>query len=197
MEKYIKPIAIGAVIAFVIAFGMSFLFQAMHSPSTGISIYMGLFVGAFTAYILANLAGNRKVQTADAGAQDQALAMTPPAGKALIYAYRDGFVGKAAGLNVAVDGKSVAQLTSPRFTCVAVSPGQHELTGAFGGLAGPQNKGAAVAVTAEAGGVYVYKFGVSMGALQNSITATPVTDLALAKAAMGRMKMTVPDAAEV
>jgi hypothetical protein len=154
-------------------------------------------VGVFTAYILANLAGNRKVATADAGAKAAALAMAPPPGKALVYAYRDGFVGMAAGLNVSVDDKPVAQLKSPRFTCVAVSPGVHSLGAAFGGLAGPQNKGAQVEVPAAAGGVYVFKLGVSMGALQNSIKAEPMTDLTPAKAKMSGMSMTVPDVAEV
>lgn len=197
MNKYIGPIVIGVVLAFVVSFGMSALFAAMHAPSRGLSLYFGLFVGGFTAYILANLAGNRKVATADAGQVGQALAMSAPAGKALVYVYRQGFVGMAAGLNVSVDGKPVAQLTSPRFTVVTVAPGPHTLSAGFGGLAGPQNKVATEPFTAEPGGVYAFRLTLAMGMLQNSIQIAPMPDLAPVKSALGGMKMTVPELAEV
>lgn len=197
MSKYIRPIIIGVVLAFVVAFGMSFLFASIGAPNTGLSIYFGLFIGAFTAYILANLAGNKKVATADSGQQSQALAMTAPTDKALVYVYRQGFVGMAAGLNVMLDGKTVAQLTSPRFTVVTVAPGSHSLSAAFGGLAGAQNKVATEPFTAAAGGVYAFRLTLSMGMLQNSIQIAPMPDLTPVKSAIGGMKMTVPELAEV
>ena len=128
---------------------------------------------------------------------DAFVAMAPVAGKALVYVYREGFVGKAAGMNVAVDGKPIAQLTSPRFTVVTVSPGQHMVSAAVGGLAGSQNKTAEEVFTAEAGGVHAFRITLSMGMLQNSIQLAPMPDLAVVKAALGRMKMTTPDLAEV
>jgi len=197
MSKYIRPILIGFAAAFVVSFGLAFTFARLGASNIGISIYCGLFIGAFTAYILANLAGNRKVVTADAAQHGAAVAMTPVAGKALVYVYREGFVGKAAGMNVAVDGKPVAQLTSPRFTVVAVSPGPHTVSAAFGGLAGPQNKTAEATFTAEAGGVHAFRITLSMGMLQNSIQLAPTPDLAAVKGALGHMKMTAPDLAEV
>ena len=197
MNKYIGPIVIGFVVAFVVAFGMSALFAAIHAPGPGLSLFFGLFVGGFTAYILANLAGNRKVVTADGAQLSQALAMSAPADKALVYVYRQGFVGMAAGLNVSVDGKTVAQLTSPRFTVVTVTPGAHSLSAAFGGLAGPQNKVASQAFNAEPGGVYAFRLTLSMGMMQNSIEIAPMPDLAPVKTALGGMKMTAPELAEV
>ncbi|MGA0599898.1 DUF2846 domain-containing protein [Caulobacter sp. KR2-114] len=197
MNKYIRPIVIGFVVAFVVGFGVSALFNALHIPSPGLSLYFAIFFGGFTAYILANLAGNRKVATADAGQQAQALTMTAPADKALVYVYRQGFVGMAAGLNVSVDGRTVAQLTSPRFTVVSVAPGAHTLTAGFGGLAGAQNKVASEPFTAEAGGVYAFRLTLSMGMLQNSIQIAPMPDLAPVKAALGGMKMTAPEISEI
>jgi hypothetical protein len=197
MSKYIRPILIGFVAAFVVSFGLAFTFARLGSSNLGISIYCGLFIGAFTAYILANLAGNRKVVTADAAQHAAAVAMAPADGKTLVYVYREGFVGKAAGMNVAIDGKPVAQLTSPRFTVATVAPGEHTVSAAFGGLAGPQNKTAEEAFTAEAGGVHAFRITLSMGLLQNSIQLAPMPDLAAVKAALGRMKMTTPDMAEV
>ncbi|HEX7761751.1 MAG TPA: hypothetical protein VF459_19750 [Caulobacteraceae bacterium] len=197
MSKYIRPIVIGTVLAFVIAFGLAFTFSRLGAPNTSISIYCGLFVGIFTAYILANLAGNRKVATADTGQLSRALAMAAPADAALVYVYRQGFVGKAAGMNVIIDGKTVAQLTSPRFTVVKAAPGQHDIFAAFGGLAGPQNKAAATAFTAEPGAVLVFRLNLSMGMVQNTINVTPVPDLAEVKRALSTMKMTVAELAEV
>ena len=115
MSKYVVAIVSGFVVAFVVSFEFSALMTAAGESHSNTPLVTGLIMGAFTAYIMANLAGNRKVATADPAAKAQALAFTPPAGKALIYLYREGFVGKAAGLNVAVDGKVVAQLKSPRF----------------------------------------------------------------------------------
>jgi len=185
------------VVAFIVGFGLSFLFASRGVSGDGLPTWIGLLFGAITAYALSNLAGIRKVATADQAARTAALAMAPPPGKALIYLYREGFVGMAAGLNVAVDGKTIAQLTSPRFTCCVVSPGPHTLSAAFGGLAGPQNRSEAVEVMASPASVHVYRLSLSLGALKNTIKATPVTDLAAAKATLGRMKMTTPDLAEV
>ncbi len=197
MSNYIRPIVVGTVLAFAVSFGLAFTFAALGAPHTGLSIYCGLFIGGFTGYIMANLAGNRKVATADAGQQSQALAMTPPAGKALVYVYREGFVGKAAGMNITVDDQPVAQLTSPRFTCVAVNPGSHSVSAAFGGLAGSQNKIALESFSVEPGEVRAFRITLSMGMMQNSIQVAPMPDLAAVKTALGRMKMTVADKAEV
>ncbi len=150
-----------------------------------------LFVVAFGGYIFWNLRGTGKAVLADPAAQAAALSMTPPAGQALVYVYREGFVAKLAGMNINLDGKTLAQLTAPRFTSFAVSPGQHTVSGAFAGGAGAQTKGFEVAVSAVEGGVYAYRVTVEMGALKNGAAATPVTDLAIAKDAMSRMKMVV------
>src|SRR6202000_280739 len=112
---------------------MHFVFEGALIPS----LY-GLGFGAFVAYILSNLAGNKKLPIADPGASAEALNPQPPAGQALLVVYREGFVAKLAGLNLAVDDKAFVQLTAPKFSVIALTPGGHVLTGGFGGLAGAQ-----------------------------------------------------------
>ena len=80
---------------------------------------------------------------------------------------------------------------------MAVSPGEHRLAMAFGGLAGPQNKAAETVIQTAADTAYVFKMAVSMGLIQNSITLQPQPDLAAMKTVLGRMKMTAPDIAQV
>jgi hypothetical protein len=197
MNKYIRPVLIGLAAGIAVFALMGWIDGQMHRSLSFRTWFSGIFIGVFTAYLLANLAGNRKVATADEGAKAAALTFTPPAGLASIYVYRDSFIGKAAGMNLSVDDQVVAQLTSPRFTCISVPPGEHKVSAAFGGLAGPQNKGVEVMVTAAAGAAYVFKMSISMGMLQNTIELKAMPDLAAAKTALSRMKMTVPDAAAV
>ncbi len=194
-SKYVVALSAGFAVAVVTGFGLSFLSLAAHMTPTFTPLLCATMFGGITTYLLLNLAGNRKVRTGGADAVSDALAMRPPAGEALIYVYREGFVGMAAGMNVTLDGRPVAQLKSPRFTCLAIAPGAHLLAAGFGGLAGPQNRGGGADVAAVAGGVYVFRCSIAMGALQNKVKVEPVADLGMARAAMGAMKMTLPDVA--
>lgn len=184
MQKYIRPVLIGLVVG-VFAW---FVFNAIFTPGLGTSAF-AIFCGVFTAYILANLAGNRKV--ADAGAEEKAaaLALAPPPGQALLVAYRVGFVAKLAGLNLALDGREFAQLTAPKFTSLVVSPGAHTLTGAFGGLAGAQSKGAGFDFNAAPGSVTVVRINAQMGMVQGAVKFTPESDLAATRTKLAAMPM--------
>src|ERR1035438_2173541 len=103
MQKYLPAIIAGVVGAVVMTILMSFVFEGV-TP-----LIYGIFTGAFVAYIFANLAGNKKLPIADAAETQAALQLKPPPGKALLVVYREGFVAKLAGLNIAVDGQAVAQ----------------------------------------------------------------------------------------
>lgn len=197
MSKYVVAIVTGFVVAFAVTLGMTALLAAAGGPQTLSPLLVGMLTGVTTAYLMANLAGNRKVGTADPATKAEAAKLTPPPGKALICLYRQGFVGKAAGLNVAVDGKVVTQLKSPRFTCIAVAPGEHTVSAAFGGLAGAQNASSSVTVTLAAGQVAAFRYSVSMGLIQNTIAVTSEANLDTVRAAIAGMPMTVPDVAEV
>ena len=51
----------------------------------------------------------------------------PAAGAAQLLVYRQGFVGKLAGVDILVDGEVATQLKSPRFAALMLTPGRHEL----------------------------------------------------------------------
>jgi hypothetical protein len=191
MGKYTRAIIAGFVAAAVMTFLMSFVFE-------GLTPYLyGIFTGAFFAYIFANLAGNKKLPIADAAEKQAALALKPPAGKALLVAYREGFVAKLAGLNIAVDGTEFAQLTAPKFTVLALTPGAHTLTCGFGGLAGPQSKPGSYNFDVAADSVATVGIGVSLGMVQGSMKFTPIANLDAARAKLARMPMVKADPAEL
>ena len=197
MSKYMRPILIGVVVGFVVSFGMGFLYGMIGDRASSMPMIMGAVTGSITAYILANLSGIRARPAASSAQKTQALDEVPPAGKAFLYLYREGFVAKLAGLNVAVDGKEVVQLKSPRFTCVTVAPGSHTVSAAFGGLAGPQNNPARVTVEVPAGAAAALRMTMKMGALKNSIDIAPMADLNAVKNTLAGMVMTQLDVAEV
>ena len=62
--RYVMPLVWGFVVAFLLGFGLKQLENAAGEP-LGMVLWMGpMFFGALTAFVLANLAGNRKVATA-------------------------------------------------------------------------------------------------------------------------------------
>jgi len=185
MSKFIRPILIGLVVAFVVAL----LLRGLYGPASSAPVLYGVGSGVIAAYLLANLAGNRSVPTATSDQKARALVAQPPPDKALLYLYREGFVAKLAGLNVAVDGREVAQLKSPQFTCVTVAPGTHIVSAAFGGLAGPQNAPSQVTIDAPAGSVAALRLTMKMGAVRNAVDITPQADLPKAMLALARMAM--------
>ncbi|MFI4935683.1 MAG: hypothetical protein ACHP7N_13755 [Caulobacterales bacterium] len=194
MTKYLRPILIGLAVGFAVSFSLGLLMGAAHIEDNWTPMWTGAFIGCAVAFMLANLAGNRKVDNASAAERAEALKLEPPAGKALLVVYRKGYVGKAVGLNLSVDGKVVAQLKAPRFTVVAVAPGPHAVTAAFGGLAGG-NTPAEHALEAVAGGVTVLRAGLSMGMIKNTVTFTPQDDLAAVKARLAKVTMVSAEAA--
>ncbi len=185
MNKYIQPIIIG-VLAGVCG---AILIKMFVFPDGPLYIVYGLGIGAFFAYILSNLAGNKKVAAAGGAERQLAMGMRPPLGKSLLIPYREGFVAKLAGLNLALDGQEFVQLTSPKFACIAISPGRHTLTGAFGGFAGAQSKAASFDFDAPQGGVVVVRINARMGLVQGAVVFTPETDLAAVKAKLDHFQM--------
>ena len=82
-------------------------------------------------------------------------------------------MGKAAGLDLSLDDRFVAQLKSPRFTAVSVAPGGHQLSMAFGGLAGKQNKPTLEGFIAAPGEVIAFRATMQMGMTKNRIVGGP------------------------
>ncbi len=195
--KYVRAIVAGFLVAFVVGGGLGFTFVRLQIGSVNLPIFCGVAFGAVTAFILANLAGNRSVANAPEADKQAALSRTAPADRALLFVYREGFVAKLAGMNVSVDGKGVAQLKSPRFTSVSLAPGAHRIEAQFGGLAGAQSKTGELNINAAAGAILAVRITLSMGLVKGGIVLTEITDTALARRAMNAMPMVAPDVAEI
>lgn len=194
MQRYIMPLAWGFIVAFVVSFGLNRLEAAVGEPLGPATLWTPMFLGALTAFLLANLAGNRKATNATPYERDQALAFAPPSGQGLLVVYREGFVGKAAGLNISVDGTVRAQLKSPRFVCLPLAPGSHEVTAAFGALAGAQNNAGALSFGLAAGQAVVVRATLSMGLLKNTVNLERIDDIDGVRRRLGGFTMVKPEA---
>ena len=192
MKKYIPGIVIGFVAAVLFGFLMRFVF-----PEGTASVWYGAFFGVFVAYIFANLAGNRKIPSASEAEKQAVLQLRPPAGKVLLVVFREGFVAKLAGLNLFLDGKPFAQLTSPKFTSVVVPPGAHNLSCGFGGLAGPQSQKGSYDFQATADSFVAVRIGARIGAIQGVMSLKPVEDAQALRAKLAGMPMVKADVAEL
>jgi hypothetical protein len=192
MKQYIPGIVIGFVAAVIFGFLMRIVF-----PEGTASVWYGAFFGVFVAYIFANLAGNRKIPSASDAEKQAALQLTPPPGKTLLVVFREGFVARLAGLNLFVDGKPFAQLTSPKFTCVVIAPGAHNLSCGFAGLAGPQSQKGSYDFQAIADGFVAVRIGARVGAIQGVMSLRPVEDAQALRAKLAGMPMAKADVAEL
>lgn len=191
MQKALVPI----LAAFIAAFAINYLFAfaaAAAGEKNEIGLYVALPVGLIVAIVLYNLSGNRKTAPADAPARQRALAFAAEPGRAALYLVRTGFVGKAAGMNLAVDGAEVAQLKSPNFTCVSLAPGAHTIVASFGGGLAGQTKPADFAFAAAAGEVIVAHITMGLGALKNPLSIAR-GDLSAMRTQIAGMKMIKPD----
>lgn len=169
MTKYIPAIVTGLVVALLLAFGLNSLAAAAGQPPSLSTWLPPMIFGTIVAYVMANLVGTKLVKAATASDKAAALTLRPEPGQALLIVLREGFVGKAAGLNVAVDDRVFAQLKSPRFTALSIPPGPHKASASFGGLAAAQSKAASEDFTTAPGEVVAFRILLSMGMTQNTV----------------------------
>jgi hypothetical protein len=180
-----------ALIGFAVAFLVSLVLGVLGAgTSAGL---LGMMLGIFTWYILSNLSSNRKVANVPDADRLAALSAPPPPGYGLVYVYREGFIGMAVGFDVALDGVTVAQLKSPRFTRLVVPSGSHSLAGGPKGFAGAQNKIGVTSFTLAAGETQVYRLKSQMGMLQNSVAVTPEPNPASILPKFAAMTMVAPE----
>jgi hypothetical protein len=191
MNKTLRAGLIAFAVVFAVSFILNFVLTA-RGAHPGFEVTLSAMgIGALVFLILSNLSGNRKVQVADAGQRALALSFAPAEGRALIYFIRTGFLAKAAGMNVSVDGQDRAQLKSPQFTCIDVVPGAYQIEGALGGGAGAQNTPQSTIVTVQAGEVAALLFKVKMGGMKGSVSIENIPT-EQAKGLIANMKMVAP-----
>lgn len=191
--KSMTPLLLGGATAAFVAFLLGIAAGASGQQPGFIGIAVGVAMGAVVMLVLNNLSGNRKSVQADAESRRRALAFEVAPDKAALYLVRTGFVGKAAGMNVSVDGKEVVQLKSPRFARIDVAPGPHKLSAAFGGGLAAQTRASELDFTALAGEAVVIKLSMGLGAMKNPIQVDRVGP-DVVRGQLGGMQMVKADA---
>jgi hypothetical protein len=194
MTKYIPAIVTGFVVCVTVSFVLGFLASAGGLPPSLSTWLPGMIFGVITAFVMANLVGTKGSKAATAAQKDAALAFRAEPGQALLIVFREGFVGKAVGLNLVLDGGAVAQLKSPRFTALSIAPGAHTLSAGFGGLAASQNRSVEEAFTAAPGDLVAFRAVMSMGMAKNTIRMERVDDRAFLGSKLKAMTMIAPHA---
>lgn len=197
MSKIAQALLIGFLVAFAVGGGIAFLEASVGAPVGNEAVLAGAGLGVAAGFIFANLSANRRSANASEAERQQALTGAPPPGKALLFLYRRGYVAKLVGMDFAVDGRAVAQLKSPHFTCVVIQAGPHTVHAAFGGFAGSQARAAECPFTAEPGGVVTIGARMKMGLVQGGIGLTLDANPAQIRADLARRDMTAPDVAEL
>lgn len=184
----IKNLLIGVGVTCVLAFGFGFL-DALTGTSTTSGFTLPIVFGTLTFLALQGLSGNRKEVRVDEASRQASLSAAAPSGQALLYVYREGFVGKFVGWNVSLDGTALAQLKSPRFTQAILSRGSHTLTVSLSGFAGTKNKPAETRFEAQPGEVIVFVMKLKMGALCNALSFVREEDTRAALRKFSRIPM--------
>jgi len=190
-----KRALIFGLIAFVVAATVAFLMSFL--PFQGQTRFiLPIVVGILMAFAWMGISGNRKVVTVSAQERDQSLAAPPPEGSGAVWIYREGFVGKAVGYDVGVDGHVVAQLKSPASTRLVLAAGSHAITAALPGSPGGMSPNPAqVTLNVVAGQTLVYRMSMKMGALKNTLIFEPQADVAGALQKLSGTPMVAPLAA--
>lgn len=186
MSKYLPRILIGVVAGFV----MYYLVSMISGPDLQ-SVLIGVFGAVAVAGTLINLSGNRRLAVAGSAEKEAALALTPPAGKALLVVARRGYLGKLVGLNLSLDGQLFTQLKSPAFTILEVAPGAHTLSTGFGDATGAQGRAATYGFEAATGGVVAVVVTPAIGTFKFA----PQTDLDAMRRMLRGMPMVLAEAA--
>jgi hypothetical protein len=146
--------------------------------------------------VVRNLMSNRKVADAAPEARTQALAFTPDSAHAALYILRKQFVGQAVGVNVEIDGRAVAQLKSPRFTRILLSPGAHKVSGYAGPASNRKPSAGDLEFTAAAGEIVVLECAVEPGMI-GTTTKFKRVELESVRAKLARTRMVAPDLGSV
>lgn len=191
MVRYLLLVGVAAIVGLVV-------FGAMRSMlGDGIvNLITLVLLGVCGVIVWRNLQLNRKVTDATPEQRTAALAFAPDAGKAVLYVYRTQFIGKAVGINLDIDGRQAAQLKSPRFTRVALTPGVHKLELYLGTPEKKKPGGLTQDLNVAAGDVIVLKLEIEPKMVGTAIKLTPA-DAAKARTEIGSAKMIAPDVAEL
>ena len=198
MSKTVQALILGFAVAFAVGGLLAFLESLAGAPDMTGPVIAGTGAGVASAFIFANLSGNRSIANASEAEKEAALTGAPPDGKALLFLYRRGYIAKLVGMDFAVDGNPVAQLKSPHFTCIVVPAGAHIVTAAFGGFAKAQARVGECVFNATPGGVITRRRAAADGlGCRAGIGLTLDPNPTQIRADLARRAMTPADLAEI
>jgi len=197
MSKTLQAVILGCVVALVVSIAGGLLLGMVGDTNPFGGVTAGVGIGLLSAFVFANLSGNRRIANASDADKAAALSRQPPPGKALIFLYREGYVARLAGMNLSIDDKPVAQLKAPRFTCIVVPAGHHVIAAKFGGMVSAQSLIGECALDVAADSAAAVRIGVRMTFGRNGVDLQPQADVAAARAHLAGLPMTPPDLAEI
>lgn len=138
--------------------------------------------------VIANgLANNRKAVRVSSADKRDLLSRRPPADRATLFLYRRGYNGMAAGVDVTIDGVTVAQLKSPACTRLDLSPGQHRIGARM--AAGTGGKPGMAELTMRAGDTVAVQIKMGFG----KVTLERQPDIDTVRQLLSRMTMVMPE----
>lgn len=190
-KKNTNPLVVIAValIAGVVSFALTFSASASGMRTGNMTMtfaIIGVSVAVLAITLWWALKNNRKVPVASDAERHAVLNTPPDPSHGRILVYREGFVGKMAGVDIIVDGAVAAQLKSPRFVAIDVPPGRHGVAAAVQG-----KETDPVAVTLAGGDVAAVKVAMILGGVKAS--ADP--DVVGARAKLASVPMVKADGA--
>lgn len=194
MTKYVPAVVTGLIVCFALSFVLGLAASASGQPPSSPIWLPGLIFGAIVTFGMANLVGTKGSKAATPAQKEAALAFRAEPGQALLIVFREGFVGKAVGLNLVLDGVAVAQLKSPRFTALSIAPGTRVLSAGFGGLAASQSRPVEERFTAAPGELVAFRAVMSMGMVKSTIRLERAEDQATLASKLKPMIMVTPHA---
>ena len=131
--KGLRVTVIVIATAFIMGFGLALLsaFMVAHGEQPIPEMTRLTFIIGMTGVVgsIAAVRGaNKKVSHAAKNEEAEAKRCAPIPGRAIVYVFRDAYLGKVAGLDVIVDGKPVGQTRGKTFYRLELAPGEHVLT---------------------------------------------------------------------
>jgi hypothetical protein len=161
----------------------------------------------FFAYAAELQQGTRPERFAASAVKTNALATAPAPPFGSLVVFRFGVPSKFIGMDLHIDGRSIAQLKSPRFTRVEVQAGEYELTAAFCSYVTNKRSPKAVQISISEGQTAIVGIAVGLperwkwwrlGSRENwrdqiYLTVAPEEAREETLAYLDKMKMIVPD----
>jgi hypothetical protein len=179
----------GFVVSRAAGHGISLLGITLSGTLWGSYWLPGFLIGFFVTSRLLNPSGARKALPADAKSRAAALALRPAPGSGLVIVYHEGYIGRANGVGISIDGHELAQLKSPRFTAFDAAPGRHTLRAALGGAFNAASSPGVASFDLAAGQVAVFGIKLAMKLNTSDIALTRIDEPASAVAKLKRMQM--------